>query len=1135
MDTQENEGREAIAMFFRLHSTKARRLLSSASVLALALFGSLGAAVAASPVYWTGTASNDWFDGTNWQSGSAPGATQEVDINVSGANAPVINGANAVVGVVVLGAAAVDPGELTISNGGTLTSVSAFAGNGATSMVTITGAGSSWANSSTLKLGGAGSGALMIQDGGTAIVGVTTLGNGNGSVGSVTVTDAGSSLTTADLFLGNDGVGRLTVSNGGTVGSTIAYLGYLSGGTGIASVDGAGSTWINSGDLTVGDAGTGTLNITKGGHVADVLGSIATNIGSRGTVTVDGSGSTWTNSGNLNIGGSGVATLAVSNGGAVSDSIGYIGLGAGAVGSVTVDGTGSIWSNTALAVGYSGAGVLSVTNGGSVTSGQSIIGLNAGSTGTATVSGAGASWANSADLRIGQLGTGTLNIANGGSVSNTDAALGFFASSSGSVTVDGAGSSWTSNILYVGYGGEGALTVSNGGVATDAGGVVGFQLGSRGAVTISGAGSLWSNSGSLVLGDLGTGALTIANGGAVSVGGFVKLASQAGSVGTLNIGGAAGTAAEAAGTLNAALVQFGAGTGSINFNHTSASYAFAPVITGVGTINQISGNTNLTADNSGFTGTTNITGGRLAVNGSLANALVSISDGGILGGNGIVGSTSVLSGGVIAPGNSIGTLTVNGNITQAAGSVYQVELTASGLSDRISATGTATIANGASLSIIKTDAAPYAVGTRYTVLQADGGVNGAYTLANNGGITAFLGLVGNYDATHAYLDVVKVKSFASVGATRNQIAAAGGTESLGSGNALYGAVLNIQTDAQARAAFDQLSGEIHASAKGVMIEDSRFIREAAIDRLRSAFDGAGMASSPVATYADGKPVLAPATTGRLAVWGRGFGSWGSMQGNGNAATFQRDLGGFFMGVDAPVADAWRIGAIGGYSRSSFKVGDRNASGSSDNYHAGLYGGTNWGNLALRSGLAYTWHDISTSRNVAFSGFADALKADYGAGTAQAFGELGYRIKAAHAVFEPFANLAYVNLDTSGFTERGGMAALTSQGSNNGVTFSTIGLRASTDIAVGSGVAMAARGMLGWRHAYGETTPVSVMNFSGGSAFSIAGGPIAGNAVVVDVGLDLNIAPNATLGLSYGGQFGSGLTDQTLHGNLNVRF
>uniref|UniRef100_UPI0013D2C0FF hypothetical protein n=1 Tax=Enterobacter hormaechei TaxID=158836 RepID=UPI0013D2C0FF len=84
------------------------------------------------------------------------------------------------------------------------------------------------------------------------------------------------------------------------------------------------------------------------------------------------------------------------------------------------------------------------------------------------------------------------------------------------------------------------------------------------------------------------------------------------------------------GTLNAALVQFGGGLGSIEFNHTEAAHNFAPVIAGAGAINQIAGTTILTANSSNFTGVTNVLGGKLIVNGALGSN-VNVTDGGILG------------------------------------------------------------------------------------------------------------------------------------------------------------------------------------------------------------------------------------------------------------------------------------------------------------------------------------------------------------------------------------------------------------------------------------------------------------------------------------------------------------------------
>lgn len=167
-------------------------------------------------------------------------------------------------------------------------------------------------------------------------------------------------------------------------------------------------------------------------------------------------------------------------------------------------------------------------------------------------------------------------------------------------------------------------------------------------------------------------------------------------------------------------------------------------------------------------------------------------------------------------------------------------------------------------------------------------------------------------------------------------------------------MLNLSVE-QARSAFDQLSGETHASARSAMLEDSRFIRNAVDDRVGAALDGVGAARTSGMAYADSGLKCVPVDTDRLAVWGHAFGSWGHMSGDGNAARLSRTTGGFFIGTDAPVFDTSRFGAVAGYSRTIFKANERRSSGSSDNYQVGLNGGTTWDNLAFRAGAAYTWH------------------------------------------------------------------------------------------------------------------------------------------------------------------------------------
>jgi outer membrane autotransporter protein len=298
-------------------------------------------------------------------------------------------------------------------------------------------------------------------------------------------------------------------------------------------------------------------------------------------------------------------------------------------------------------------------------------------------------------------------------------------------------------------------------------------------------------------------------------------------------------------------------------------------------------------------------------------------------------------------------------------------------------------------------------------------------------------------------------------------------------------------------------------------------------------DGKTDAYAAFASLYSGTVAVAP-TTDRFALWGQGFGGWGSTNSDGNAARLSHSTGGFLIGGDVPIFDTWRLGMMAGYSRTTFNVRDRASSGSSDNYHLGLYGGTQWGNLGFRTGAAYTWHDITTSRSVAFPGFGDSLKGDYRAGTTQVFGELGYGIRAGSFSFEPFANLAYVNLSTDGFAENGGAAALRSNSTSTGITFTTLGLHASTNFDLGTTTAML-RSTLGWRHAVGDTTPLATFTFAGGSPFTVAGMPITQDALVLDVGLDVAITRNTTLGVSYGGQYGGNAIDQSVRANFNVRF
>jgi subtilase-type serine protease len=531
------------------------------------------------------------------------------------------------------------------------------------------------------------------------------------------------------------------------------------------------------------------------------------------------------------------------------------------------------------------------------------------------------------------------------------------------------------------------------------------------------------------------------------------------------------------------------------------------------------------------------TSGLLGNDGQIGGA-AQANDGGVVAGAGSFGAVTVADGGTVAPGSAldpskaVAALTVNGNFAQQAGSIYQAGLASS--SDRINVGGSAAIDGGAQIELLRQGTA--SVDTRYTLLTAAGGVNGTYggltgTLATD---SPFVDFELAYDPKNVYLDTYRsATAFAEVGNTFNQRSVGAASEALGAGNQIHDGILFL-TAQESRNAFDLLSGEIHASVHGALIQNSHFVRDAANDRIRAAFEGIGAAPVPVMAYGPDGAESAPATTEKYAVWGQGFGAWGHLDGDGNAARLDHSTGGFIAGGDALVGEQWRVGLLAGYSHTSFDVDDRAASGSSNNYHLGVYAGTQRGPLGFRSGLAYTWHRIETDRLVAFPGFSDSLSADYDAGTFQAFGELGYRLDTASASFEPYANLAYVNFDADGFSENGGAAALSGADQSSDATFTTLGLRAASSFTLGS-VNATARGGIGWRHAFGDVAPETSLAFAGGSSFAVRGAPIAEDAALIEAGLDVSLTETAMLGLDYQGQLASDAQEHGFNAKLAVRF
>lgn len=569
--------------------------------------------------------------------------------------------------------------------------------------------------------------------------------------------------------------------------------------------------------------------------------------------------------------------------------------------------------------------------------------------------------------------------------------------------------------------------------------------------------------------------------------------------------------------------------------------------TGTGTVQQ--GALHVTGNFSN--GTFAVTGGELRVNGTVKQVTVGPNGSleglfsGLESSRGVNIGTLIVNGGTVKPGNSPGTLRVGG-LSQTAG-VIQFER-----GDKIEVLrnvgGTpngqaifSKAANGAQVDLrLTTDTRSYTYGNAYTFVTAENGVTfttaDAVKVTEVGNGRLFSSFAAAAQGQNGVFYLKRDRNFATQAWSGNHLAVAGALESMtpadlrSSRGAIYDAIASASNDEAhlVRAAFDQLSGEIHASAQGVLIDESRHLREATINRTRAALSGS-------ASAAPGQVVQAPAGA-NVALWGQAYGSWGETGSTSQSAKLDRSTGGFVLGLDTAVADTWRLGIAGGYAKSDIKSNSNLSKADVDNYNLAVYGGSQFGDLGLRFGLGHTWHRLDTERQLNVLGLRDSNQAKYDARTLQLYAEAGYEVKFEAATVEPFLNLAYVNHHTDSFVERGtGLgSALTARGGSESTGFSTLGLRLSKNFDL-SGAKGTATGTLGWRHAFGDVDPASVFSANGTSLFAITGAPIAKNALVLGVGLDVEIAQGTTLGVSYNGQVGDHVSDHGVKGNFSVKF
>jgi len=565
---------------------------------------------------------------------------------------------------------------------------------------------------------------------------------GVGGGGAMLAVDAASVSADASFVVGDDmrgGDSTLSISDGGSVYSYGFFRvdGNGSDGSGTATVDGSGSSIDTADVITVGGYGEGTLTLT---NEASATASQGLEVG-------------WSNVGSYT-GGTGVLYIE-SYSTVTAQSAGIGDTASDANGTVIVTDGSSLDIADTLLVGGEGTGTLEVTDRGTLTVGGALdIGQTEGGTGTMRLNGTYLQIASGGTI-IGAGGTGTLILTNQASmVADSDAGYGVTLGNqdTGNGTLDIGDSTFSApgGISIGAYdGGTGTVNLYGNSQVTIAGyGLdIGTVAGGSGEVTVSDNGtkltaSSDSNPG-ITVGDGGSGQLYIESGS------YVTASTDSGSYAVI-VG--AQTDSTATVVVTEATLNVGAG-GLLVGGYGEGTLT----IESGGTVSFDATGSILVGDDSGGSGTLNVTGG-----GSTLSAESTGGNGLNIGGGGD-GTVDVESGATVTTSSddpsgywattigtgdgSTGSLTVDGD-----GSTFTAG--AGGLDVGGEGAGTVLVEDGGSLNVSGTGA-ELAIGSftggdgTVTVTGADSAIDvtGALTVGAGDGATGALSIADGGSVT----------------------------------------------------------------------------------------------------------------------------------------------------------------------------------------------------------------------------------------------------------------------------------------------------------------------------------------------------------------------------------------------------
>ncbi len=517
-----------------------------------------------------------------------------------------------------------------------------------------------------------------------------------------------------------------------------------------------------------------------------------------------------------------------------------------------------------------------------------------------------------------------------------------------------------------------------------------------------------------------------------------------------------------------------------------------------------------------------VDGGTLIVNGLITEASGAFGnmfslESGIVGGTGNITASRGFynSGGNLSPGNSVGTLTINGNYYQGAQGKLTIEIASPSSCDLLAVNGSADL-NG-TLQTTWTGGYIPAVNTNFnTFLTATGGVNGYFSrvLTN---ITPTIIFQPKYDIANQVYFVVErdyvnttLSSFLSanqraVSVMLNSIANTD-TGTTGDMNTVLSAIDVLPTYAAVAAALDQIKPRGQGAMFNMGIQGASYQSANVTSRLedlRSGSRGLSLRGITLAmnNHYDPAAEWTPAgNQGTTATdisalngllfspdqrWGLfASGNYGTGNKRGDDAYSFRSYG-TTIGVDYRFTDSISAGMTLGSYWARTDIDDNGSKANMDNTSLGIYGTYKREGLFTEGYLSYGWNSYDNDRKIIFPGVNRTAHSDPMGNQIEGYGGIGNEFIFGKLRAVPSISLQYVRYNVDSYVESGADSLnLKVEGHTATSVRSKAGGRISYDLAAGTFLLKPSLWTF-YAHEFGdETTSTTVRLAAGGNSCAI---------------------------------------------------